>query len=193
MVSIDSKRQQDLPPSALPVVKKIGEFIQYWGFKRIHGEIWAQIFLSSVPLDAKSLAARLRVSKGLMSLAIKDLLHYRVIRPCSKGPKRTIYYEHNPEIMKIIVHVLQNREKVLLDQISEACQKLQSTEFNTLGNLNPLRARELGDLVESAQSFLDLMIAEELAPALSDPRSEPIAKSQSPSPRQGSSKAGNKS
>lgn len=178
MVSIDSKRQQDLPNAALPVVKKIGEFIQYWGFKRIHGEIWAQIFLSSVPLDATRLAARLKVSKGLMSLAIKDLLKYQVIRPCSKGPKRTVYFEHNPEIMKIIVHVLQNREKVLLDQISEACQKLQSSGLKSEGNLNPLRAKELEEMVESAKSFLELMIAEELAPALSDPHAETIVKNQ---------------
>jgi two-component system phosphate regulon sensor histidine kinase PhoR len=35
--------------------EQIGDFIQYWGFKKIHGMIWTHLYLSSTPLSAHEL------------------------------------------------------------------------------------------------------------------------------------------
>ena len=77
-------------PEIKELTKLVGLFIQYWGFKKIHGQVWASIFLSKQPIDSTTLVKRLGVSKALVSLAIKDLLHYKVIRVSGPGKRRKI-------------------------------------------------------------------------------------------------------
>ena len=40
----------------LDVCDAIGDFIEYWGFKRIHGRVWALVALSSKPLPQVEIA-----------------------------------------------------------------------------------------------------------------------------------------
>ena len=56
----DSSKKKPSPyPELDELAEFVGEFIQYWGFKRIHGKIWAHLFLSEVPLDATTLVSSL--------------------------------------------------------------------------------------------------------------------------------------
>ena len=88
----------------------VGEFIQYWGFKKIHGRIWAHLYTSTTPLDSQTLISRLKVSKGLMSLAMRDLLEYDVIQPVRTGKHGVTFYQANPDLMFVITNVLRKRD-----------------------------------------------------------------------------------
>lgn len=57
-----------LPPELEDLANEVGDFICYWGFKKIHGRLWTHIYLARVPLDAGQLMQRLKVSKALISL-----------------------------------------------------------------------------------------------------------------------------
>jgi DNA-binding transcriptional regulator GbsR (MarR family) len=143
----------------------IGEFMQYWGFKKIHGQIWMHIFLSKDPIDATTIVKRLKVSKALVSLALKDLIHYRVILVDCKGNKRTVYLRANPEIMKVITDVLRQRERVMLDQIKGALEKVKALSVPEK-NKSGIELEKLNDLEEmvcNASDALDLMIHSELS------------------------------
>lgn len=109
------------------LVSAIGEFIEYWGFKRVHGKIWTHIFLSERPLDAADLMKRLKISKALVSISVKDLIEYSVILKSGKSKKGTQTYTANPNLADVITHVLKTRERVLLNRISAAVSEL-STE-----------------------------------------------------------------
>ncbi len=159
-------RKMKPPDEVADVVKSVGQFIEFWGFKRIHGEIWVHLHISSVPLDATTLVQRLKVSKALVSLAIKDLLKYQVIRANGKGPKRTIFYETNPEMFKVIANVLRERERKMLEKIQLAVAQLQGLDLSRHPCLAEAKIQSLGETVGAAKGFLDLMIHEELASAI---------------------------
>ena len=143
----------------------VGEFMQYWGFKKIHGQIWLHIYLSKDPIDATTIVKRLKVSKALVSLALKDLIHYKVVLVDCKGSKRTVYLKANPEIMKVITDVLRMRERVMLDQVKEALSAVKALpvqEKNRSG-IELDRLKDLEEMVCNASDALDLMIHTELS------------------------------
>ncbi len=141
------------------LAQEIGNFIQYWGFKKIHGQIWTLVFLSDKPLNSTYITKKLSVSKALVSLAIKDLLKYEVIEVVERKSKE-IYFSSNPDILKVVTNVLKNRETVMLEKIKKHHEDLKA--FKGTHRLNfashPDRLEELGVMIESAQITLREMI-----------------------------------
>jgi DNA-binding transcriptional regulator GbsR (MarR family) len=115
----------DVPKEVSHLADLVGQFIQYWGFKKIHGEIWAHIWLAQNPIDATTLVKRLGVSKALVSLAIKDLLQYDVIRTSAEDDRRKILLLPNKDVQTVITNVLKKRESILLQKILEAQESLE--------------------------------------------------------------------
>ncbi len=144
------------------VVEGIGDFIQYWGFKKIHGLIWSHIFLSQEPIDATTLVKRLKVSKALVSLAIKDLLQYQVIQLAGKGLKRTVYFESNPEVIKVIAQVLRSREQVMLKKLRSRINDFQQTQIEFQKGVDAQKMDALCEMVNTADDFLEILISQEL-------------------------------
>ena len=138
----------------------VGEFIQYWGFKKIHGRIWAHIYTSATPLDSQTLITRLKVSKGLMSLAMRDLLEYEVIQPVSTGKHGVTFYEANPDLMFVITNVLRKREAVMISAVSSCVERLTSKNEKELANsrIDLTKLDNIKKMTDSAQGLLELFI-----------------------------------
>lgn len=150
-----------LPPSLLELENAVGHFMEYWGFKRIHGRIWAHLFTSQGPLDSTALMARLRVSKGLMSLALRDLLEHEVIKCDHVGRHGTTYYVANANLQEVVTNVLRKRESRMLEQAQRAVDglsRLSSVELKRLG-LDPERVQTVRRLVESSQILLSMFLS----------------------------------
>lgn len=153
-----------VPPELQEISQQVGEFIQYWGFKSIHGQIWTHIYLSAVPLDATTLVKRLGVSKALVSLAVKDLLDYEVIRYAGKGQRRKLLLEANPDVYHVIARVLRLRERKMLSLISSSFKNIKKakTEDHTIVPLDLNRIGEMGKMIGLAEECLDALIASEM-------------------------------
>lgn len=147
-------------PELDELAERIGEFIQYWGFKRIHGKIWAHLYLSEVPLDATTLVKRLRVSKALVSFSIHDLLEYNVIREVARGRGRTVLFEANPDLTGIILNVLKLRERKMMTRITAAADHLGGVSEEGLREMKvaPKKLADMRELVNSAETVLDFVI-----------------------------------
>jgi DNA-binding transcriptional regulator GbsR (MarR family) len=113
----------------------IGEFIQYWGFKKIHGRIWFTIFTSPRPLDAQDLMVRLRISKALASISLKDLLIHEVLIESNTSAAGTRTYVANPDIRGVIQKVLKQRERVMLQKIKNAFQDIKQLDEKQIQDL----------------------------------------------------------
>ncbi len=154
-------KKVNLGPEVEKLTVQIGDFMHYWGFKRIHGQIWAHIFLSQDPLDAQSLIDRIGVSKALISISIKDLLEYDVIKEIGKSEKGTYLYEPNPNVVEVILNVLRKRERKMLSDIEMSCKSVRdlSQDDKKKMNLNHKRVRTMGRMIKEAQNTLTGMIA----------------------------------
>lgn len=149
-----TKTPQEMKNLAL----KVGQFMQYWGFKRIHGAIWAHVFLSKEPVDATQLVKSLGVSKALVSLAIKDLVEYDVIRRSGRGDGRKILLETNPDVLTVITNVLKKREQLLISETLDACEKLKLAQQDGRVAVDPDRLAEMDELIKTAQLALAAII-----------------------------------
>jgi DNA-binding transcriptional regulator GbsR (MarR family) len=139
----------------------VGEFIEYWGFKRIHGKIWLNLYLNQSPLDAAALMKKLSVSKALISISIKDLLEYNVIREEGIGPEGTRLYSANPDLHAVISHVLRQREKVLMGKIQAAFTQLKEMSPHELNHcsLEQARIKELDRFIRNGEKSLNTIMA----------------------------------
>ena len=154
-------RTLKVQPELEDVVAQIGEFIEYWGFKNVHGRIWAHVYLAAEPLDAGDLIERLQISKALVSMSISDLMEYDVIQVAGKGARGTTTYISNPNVTSVVIGVLRKRERRLLSRIGAATKVLK--DFKQKPNakepvLSPERVTSLNEMVLTAEEFMDSIL-----------------------------------
>lgn len=139
---------------------KIGEFIHYWGFKKIHGKIWCHLYLSKEPIDQQTLMKKLKVSKALMSQSLKELEEFGVIQSVGKEGGRCELYTSHPSVINAIMTVLRNREKKMLANIFSSYRNLQSLNAEQIENLglDSARINTLGRMITFAERFLTVLI-----------------------------------
>ena len=141
--------------------KAIGDFIHYWGFRRIHGEIWAQLFLSANPLSGADLVRKLKVSKALVSPALKQLIQFKLIKAIKSDDSREKLYEANPDFLTIIKAVLENREVPMLAKVQVEYFKMQNKlQASAADNksIQQQRFQELGTMIGQANLVLNVLM-----------------------------------
>jgi DNA-binding transcriptional regulator GbsR (MarR family) len=152
------------PKKILPEIQElaslIGDFIQYWGFKKIHGRIWTHIYLSEHPLDAAEIMKRTKISKALASMSLRDLMNYEVIQECGKSERGTTLYRANPDLINVILSVLRRREKKMLATISTAhsmVSQLPRREKEE-SSLDEAKIQQMGELIQTAENSLEAIL-----------------------------------
>lgn len=137
--------------------------MEYWGFKKIHGRIWVHLYTSTVPLDTIELMSRLGVSKGLMSLALRDLLEYQVVINDHVGKHGSVYYRANPDLRAVITHVLRSREQKMLSDAHKAATAVKnlSSQKKDKSQLSDEKIQNVINLISSSQLILQVFLAQE--------------------------------
>lgn len=160
MAAKPSTPKTHLPRAYADLLQAVGSFIQYWGFKEVHGQIWACIFLADEPVDANHLIQQLKLSKAAVSLAIKDLLEYKVIQELEKTRPSTRKYVSNPALADVILNVLRLREKHMLNMVVGAAKSLFDTSKEDLSKVHVSREKvtHLRDMAVGAQSVLEQIL-----------------------------------
>lgn len=155
-----TEKSNPTPPELDDVATQIGEFIEYWGFKNIHGRIWTHLFLSPEGLDAGELIERLGVSKALVSMSIADLVEYDVIRNVGKPNRSTTCYQTNPDVIAVITNILRKRERRMLSRLSSAVKLLSHLPKAARNNIeiSPDRTTLLSEMIQTAETSLDQML-----------------------------------
>jgi DNA-binding transcriptional regulator GbsR (MarR family) len=160
-----SPELKSLPKELTQLESTVGQFMEYWGFKKIHGRIWTHLYLSNKPLDSIELMARLRVSKGLMSLAIRELLSFDVIITDHVGRHGTTFYIANPDLIRVISNVLNSREKKLLAEAEYAAESLQKLNEDLFKkhDLSEFKLKNIIELTKSAHMLLSTFLIQDAA------------------------------
>ncbi len=139
-------------PELEDLAEQVGEFIRYWGFKKVHGKIWVHLFLSKDPLDAADLMARLKISKALASMSLQELVDYGVILNQGKGAKGTVVYRANPNVMEAILNVLRSRERKMLARIQASFKSVKKASDK---EIDGEKVETLGQLLDTTETLLD--------------------------------------
>lgn len=134
----------------------IGDFIRYWGFRRVHGAIWTQLYLSKIPLSCTDLTGRLGLSKALISPALEELCQYKLISEAPAPNQKTKVYQASENINEVISHVLKTREAKILKQITKDFSTLTETE-NESEAIDDSRLKSMGEMIIAANLMLEIM------------------------------------
>ena len=112
--------------------KSIGNFIKYWGFKNIHGEIWTYLYLRNRPMSSLELQTELDISKALLSKSINELLAYDLIEFVESVEHGRATYTAKENIFEVIKNVLNRRELSLIDDALLKINKIESMNSELL-------------------------------------------------------------
>jgi DNA-binding transcriptional regulator GbsR (MarR family) len=114
---------QALWPSEVIVSDVVGRLIEFWGFKRNLGRIWAVLYLSPEALSAEDLRHLLKLSSGAVSMSLSELLRWGVVRRVWVQGERRDFYVAEVQLWKMISRVFSERERTEIDAAIEAFEE----------------------------------------------------------------------
>lgn len=138
----------------------IGDFIRYWGFRRIHGAIWTQLFLSKTPLSCKDLTEQLDLSKALISPALNELCGFKLVKEVDSPNEKTKLYCASENINEVIQHILKSREAKMLKQITEDYSSFNSSTVKKQ-RVDEDKVKALGEMIMAANIMLEIFSSQE--------------------------------
>lgn len=153
-------KTRDQSQSLQQLSLSIGNFIRYWGFRRIHGALWTQLYLSKTPLSCTDLTERLGLSKALISPALEELCVYELIVEVPSPNEKIRLYTAAENINKVILHVLKTREAKMLKQITHDFSSLRN-KVSDSALVDESRVESLGEMITSANLMLQLMLTQD--------------------------------
>lgn len=99
-------------------IDAVGNAIEFWGFKRNQGRVWALLYLRGEALSASSLEHELGLSKGAVSMLLRDLERWGVILRV-RGPSESAWhYRAETDLIRMVSRVIEEREAHFIDRIS---------------------------------------------------------------------------
>lgn len=97
----------------------IGDVIEYWGFRKALGRVWAVLYLAEGPVPAGDLGERLQMSAGAVSMALTELQRWAVVRRVWMPGERREFFEAEVDLWKMIAKVISERERYLARGVRE--------------------------------------------------------------------------
>lgn len=160
--SSTKKEISQVPSELLELEELVGNFIEYWGFKKIHGRIWVHLYTSREPLDTLGLMNRLKVSKALMSFAMRDMLKYEVIQASHTGKHGVVYYQANPDVLKVITLVLRQREAIMMSATKTCLERLlkNKSALDHRPDIDIKKIENILTMTESAEAMLQIFLSQ---------------------------------
>lgn len=134
--------RRSLWKSEVIVTDLIGRLIEFWGFKRNMGRIWAVLYLSPGEMSAKDLQDALKLSSGAVSMTLNELLRWGVVKKVWSPGQRRDYFAAEVQLWKMISRVMAERESGEISAAIEACEEaLRSLEPHLESDQPEERAR----------------------------------------------------
>jgi DNA-binding transcriptional regulator GbsR (MarR family) len=100
-----------LPPLASAFVAHFGEMGSRWGINRTVGQIYALIYISPRPLNADDIGEALEFSRSNVSMGLKELQAWRLVRLRHLPGDRREYFEAPEDVWEIFRVLAEERRR----------------------------------------------------------------------------------
>lgn len=101
----------NLPPLVQSFVLHFGEMGSRWGINRTVGQMYALLFVSEKPLNADEMADALGFSRSNISMGLKELQSWRLVRLQHMPGDRREYYSTPDDVWAIFKTLAEERQK----------------------------------------------------------------------------------
>ncbi|WP_395338942.1 GbsR/MarR family transcriptional regulator [Ningiella sp. W23] len=127
-----------------------GEMGSRWGFNRTVGQIYALLVISEEPLSANELGDLLSISRGNVSMGIKELMAWQLVQRIHKQGDRKDYFQTLGSIWDMANKVFEQRRKREMDPTLSLLRDIMLDEAaNKQEQYAQSRIHEIHDLLEN--------------------------------------------
>jgi len=147
------------------VIEAIGRVTEFWGFSKIMGQIYGVLYLSPTSLTLDDMVKELSVSKGNISINIRALERWSMVRPVWVKGDRKDYYEAETDFWKIVRGVLREREKKEFAQALTSiganlnkAQEVHKAERTDETAFAVVRLKKLEDFIATMDKLVGVML-----------------------------------
>jgi DNA-binding transcriptional regulator GbsR (MarR family) len=153
----------------LTVSDAVGRLMEFWGFKRNMGRVWAVMYLSPEPLTAADLKELLQISSGAVSMTVAELMRWGVVKKVWVQGERRDFFVAETALWRMISRVLGERERAeiavaveSLERALEVARRLETKADDPLRarlDLQVRRVKPLLDFAKLGRTLLDALLS----------------------------------
>ncbi|MDR6538022.1 GbsR/MarR family transcriptional regulator [Variovorax soli] len=145
-----------LPPLSRQFIAHFGEMGSKWGINRTVGQIYALIFISERALNADEIAEALAFSRSNVSMGLKELQSWRLVRLRHQPGDRREYFEAPSDVWEIFrVLAEERRRREIEPTLSMLRMALLEKPANEHERHAQQRMREMHDLIDRLMKWFD--------------------------------------
>lgn len=138
-----------LPPLVQSFVLHFGEMGSRWGIARTVGQIYAVLFVAAEPLCADDIVERLGVSRSNVSMGLKELQSWNLVRLRHVQGDRREFFTTPDDIWTIVRTLAEERKKREIDPTLTVLRELLMAEPASEEERHAQgRMREMHEIIE---------------------------------------------
>ena len=115
-------------------IQGLGEISRFWGFSSVMGQIYGLMYLTNGPIAAETIMQKLGISKGNVSINVRNLDRWGMIRKIRKPGDRKEYYEVETDFIRIFINMLMERKNRDFDRslrtVANCLEELKGADKN---------------------------------------------------------------
>jgi len=132
----------------------VADIIAFWNFKPSHARVWALLYLRARPLDAATLQRALGLSKGSVSMSVRELERWGVVHRAPSTEDGIAHFLAETDFLGMIGRVVAEREGALVDRAARDIARAQALAGEEGASPEAIervqRMRQLAELVSVA-------------------------------------------
>ncbi len=148
-----------LPRWEALAIDAVGNVIEFWGFKHNQGRVWAVLYLRGTSMTATQLEEELGLSKGAVSMLVRDLERWGVVVRIRQPGTGAWHFRAETDLVRMVSRVIQERESVFISRIHkdlEEAKRLASA--SGVGRDRLARLEKLAALASGAERALRMFL-----------------------------------
>ncbi len=144
-------------------IEAIGELSASLGLNRSIGQLYALLYLNNEPLSLDDMVKILKISKGNVSVNIRELERWGAVRRVWRKGSRRDYYKSEPDVLNIVSNRLkeglQRRMNNTMSAIDKMFELIDRKEFSAAEEKTAMiyakKLNEVRELHSLAENFLE--------------------------------------
>ena len=148
--------RENLPPLNRQFVSHFGEMGSRWGINRTVGQIDALIFISPHALNADDIAEALEFSRSNVSMVLKELQSWRLVKLRHQPGDRREYFEAPADVWEIFrVLAEERRRREIEPTLSMLRMALLEAPTSDAERHAQERMKEMHELIDRLMTWFD--------------------------------------
>jgi DNA-binding transcriptional regulator GbsR (MarR family) len=145
-----------LSPLMQRFISHFGEMGSRWGINRTVGQIYALLYICGRPLNADEIAEYLSFSRSNVSMGLKELQSWRLVKLLHRPNDRREYFEPPGDIWDIFKVLLEERRRREIEPTLSMLRDALLEQPSGPGDKETQqRMREMYELIELSSSWFD--------------------------------------